>query len=182
VGRLHLVSGREEIVRRRALVGAGRVVEAWEDHYVSGDFWMGGESKALLDGTGTPLRPRLSLDAAAVAVYYGPRLRDHASLPPEESLRARVLSSHAIAVAWITLDRFGTHTRYEPQSPADPVFYLRRVGGGPAHIWRGFATRSEAKGYMSEEYGNDPEALAWADGLPVEDYEELLRRYASPEG
>lgn len=181
VGRVYLVSGREEIVRRRSLVTRGRAVEAWEDHYISGDFWMNGESKALLDSAETPLRPRLWLDAAAVPVYYGPRLRDQASLPSEESLQARALSSHAIAVAWITVDRFGARTTYQPQSPADPVFYLRRVGGGPAHLWRGFATKREAKAYMSEEYGSDPDALAWADALPVEDYAELLRRYASPE-
>src|SRR5262249_30034690 len=153
---LYLVSGREEIVRRRALVPAGRVVEAWEDHGTPGEFWMDGESKALLDTAEPLLPPRLSVDAAGVSVYYGPRLRDQESLPAEESLKARVLSSHAIAVAWITLDRLGARTSYEPASPADPVFYLRRAGRGAAHVWRWFATRPDAVAYMREHYGTDP--------------------------
>jgi hypothetical protein len=180
VSRLYLVAGREEVIRRRGLVSPGRAVEAWEDHYTPGDFWLGGESKALLDAAGSPLAPRLALDAAAVSVYYGPRIRDQASLPLEESVQARVLSGHGVAAAWITLDQLGERISYEPQSLADPVFYLRRVGGGKAHVWRRFATKREARAYMTEHYGKDPEALAWAEALPVEDYDELLRRYASP--
>jgi hypothetical protein len=177
--RLYLLSGREEIVRRRQLVPPGRAVEAWEDHHAPGDFWLGQESKALLDSAGGPLSARLTVDAGAVPIYYGPRIRDHGSLPLEESVQARVLSGHGIAAAWITLDRFGERISYEPQSVTDPVFYLRRVGRGTAHVWRRFATRREATGYMAEAYGTDPEAIAWAAGLPVEDYAELLARYAS---
>jgi hypothetical protein len=177
VDRVYLVSGRDEILRRRGLLEAGRAVEAWEDQHTAGDFWLDAESKALLDAVGAPLQPRLSVDAAGVSVYYGPRLRDETSLPREGSLRARVLSSHAIAVAWVTLDRFGTRTTHAPASPADPVFYLRRVGSGPAHVWRWFATRSAARAYMGQHYGTDPQAGAWAEALSVADYGELLGRY-----
>src|SRR5207244_3590585 len=82
---------------------------------------------------------------------------DLESLPREESLKTRVLSAHGIAVAWITLDRFGQRASHEPTSPDDPVFHLRRVGGGAGHLWRLFRTRQEAVVYLGEAYGRDSE-------------------------
>ena len=49
MSRLYLVHGGEEIASRRALLPAGSVVEAWKDRLTPGLFWMGEESKALLD-------------------------------------------------------------------------------------------------------------------------------------
>ncbi|HET7876494.1 MAG TPA: hypothetical protein VFN71_13320 [Methylomirabilota bacterium] len=178
MARLYLVTDGAEIARRRTLVPPGNLVEAWPDLYVAGEFWVGETSKALLDEAGSPLPARLSLDGAAVPIYYGPRLRDVESLPGEESLQSRVLSAHGIAVAWITIDQFGDRTAYEPTGPADPVFYLRRPAGSAAHIWRLFRTRREAHAYMAEYYGKDPEAHEWAESLPAEGFEELLERHA----
>ena len=90
----------------------------------------------------------------------------------------RSLSAHGIAVAWITLDRFGQRASYEPQSPTDPVFHLRRVGGGAGHLWRLFQTKPEAAVYMGESYGKDSEGVEWAQGLAVDGFEELLKRHA----
>jgi hypothetical protein len=118
------------------------------------------------------------VDAAAVPVYYGPRLSDVESLPLEESLRARVLSARGIAVVWISYDQFGQRTVYEPTGPADPIFYLRRPGGTAAHIWRLFRTKPEARAYMAEYYGRDSEGREWAATLPAETYEDLLARHA----
>ena len=179
MGRLYLISDGPEIVRRRKLVRAGSLVEAWRDLAVAGDFWIGEESKALLDAAGPPIKPKLWLEGACVPIYYGPRLSEIASLPLEESLRARVLSSRGVAVAWITLNQFGERTVYEPKSPADPIFFLRRPGGGTAHIWRLFRTGREAIAYMREYYGRDPEATEWAQTLPAENLEELLKHHAT---
>jgi len=99
----------------------------------------------------------------------------------EESLQARALSARGVAVAWITLNQFGERTEYEPQSPTDPIFFLRRPRGGAAHIWRLFRTKPEAIAYMREYYGKDPEAREWAQSLPVETFEELLEHLATPE-
>ncbi len=110
-------------------------------------------------------------------IYYGPRLLDVESLPLEESLQARVLSAHGIAVAWVTVDQFGERTTYRAESPLDPVFFLRRPGGGAAHQWRLFRTRQEAVTYMRESYGQDPEAGEWAGALPHESYDELLEHH-----
>jgi Tetratricopeptide repeat len=173
---LYLVSGSVEIGRRRPLVPRGRLLEAWADQFVDDDYWMGEESKALLDSLGTVIPPRLTLDSWVVPIYYGPRLRDVESLPFEDSLRARVLSVHGIAVAWITIDAAGRRTTHQPHSSGDPIFFLRRPGGGAVHIWRLFTTRDEAIAYMSAHYGADPEAIPWARALPAADYGDLLAR------
>jgi hypothetical protein len=175
---IHLVTGKSEISRRRALIPRGQVAEIWADHGTPDAFWVGAESKMLLDAAGDPLDSALTLVSESIRIYYGPALRDVESLPREESLRARVLSAGGIAVAWITLDRFGERVSYEPQSPDDPIFHLRRVGGGAAHVWRLFRTRTEAIEYLSNAYGSESEAVDWAKALAVGDFAELLRRAA----
>jgi hypothetical protein len=154
------------------------VLEAWPDLYVAGRAWVGEDTRLRLEEAGGPLPVALSVEAGAVPVYYGPRLQDMESLPLEESLRARVLSAHGIAVAWISYDQFGQRTVHEPIGPADPIFYLRRPAGTMAHIWRLFRTKQEARVYMAEYYGRDSEGRDWAETLPAETFEDLLARHA----
>ena len=179
MSRLFCVADADAIVKRRGRVPAGHVIEAWNDLYTPGHFWLGEESKRLLDSVGDPVPPVATLPAAVVAVYYGPRLTDLESLPPEDSLKARVLSGHGIAAAWITLDRFGERMSHEPKGLTDPVFHLRRRGGGAGHLWRLFTTRREAAVYMAEAYGKESEAAEWAETLAVEDFEALLNGHAT---
>ena len=124
MARLYLVADGGEIARRRPLLPRGRLVEAWPDLYTRGEFWMSESAKSLLDGAGEPLPAKLELAAAAVPVYYGPRLCDIDSLPAEDSLQTRVLSAHGIAVAWITLDRVG--------APFDGADYYATCGAREA--------------------------------------------------
>ena len=177
MGRLHAVSDATEIARRRKRLPPGRLLEAWPDLYTAGQAWIGDEARALLETAGGPLPIARSVEAAAVPVYYGPRLSDVESLPLEESLRARVLSARGIAVAWITYDQFGQRTVYEPTGPADPIFYLRRPAGIAAHIWRLFRTKQEARVYMAEYYGRDSEGRDWVETLPAETFDDLLARH-----
>ena len=179
MSRLYFMAGGDEMVRRRSLVPRGSVVEAWADLVGGGTYWVGEESKRLLDAAGeNVMKPQLSLPADAVPIFYGPQLCDIESLPREESLRARVLSVHGIAVAWITLDRFGERLTYQPQGPAKPIFVLRRQGGGSGHVWRRVETKAAALAVMREVYGAESEAAEWAEALEVEDFEQLLKRYA----
>jgi hypothetical protein len=168
-----------EMVRRRAQVPKGSVVEAWADMAVGGGtFWVGEDSKSLLDAAGEqPMTAQLAIPAEAVAIFYGPRLGDLESLPREESLRARVLSSHGVAVAWITLDHLGQRTTHESASPADSVFHLRRPGGGAGHIWRLFKDKREAMAWMEDAYGADSEGAEWARTLPADDFDALVKRH-----
>jgi hypothetical protein len=181
VGRVYLVGDRAEIDRRRGLLGRAQLVEVWQDLYPpdarSGTFWMGETSKRALDGVGEELPFLLAVEDTAVPVYYGARLTDVDSLPAEDSLRARVLSAHGIAAAWVTYNRLGERNDYEPKAPTDATFYLRRPGGRAAHLWCLFRTKREAVGYMTEHFGPDPEAVGWAQRLASEDFQGLLERY-----
>jgi len=178
VGKLYLIADGGEVAKRRRLVPAGRLVEAWPDLHTKGDVWMGEDAKTPLDATGEPLRPKLTLESAAVPIYYGPRLCDVESLPAEESLQTRALSARGIAVVWITMDRFGERTQYEPTSPVDPVFYLRRPGGSAAHVWRLVQSKAEAVVYMAEYFGDDPGARRWSEELAATTWEEMIERHA----
>jgi len=168
-----------EMVRRRSQVAKGSVVEAWPDMTVGGGtFWVGDESKTLLDAVGpSPMAAKLSLPADTVPIFYGPQLCDLESLPREESLRARVLSSHGVAVAWVTLNPMGERASHEPKSLDEPVFHLRRPGGGSGHLWRLFRTKAAAVAWMEHTYGKDSEGAEWARALPAEDFEALLKRH-----
>jgi hypothetical protein len=180
MSRIFLVPDGPEVARRRQRLAPGQFVEAWPDLYASGMAWISEESRRTLQAATGPLEAILAVDADAVAIYYGPRLTDLPSLPLEDSLRARILSAHGMACAWITLDQFGERVVHRAESPLDPVFFLRRPGGVTTHQWRLFRTKAEAVLFMREHYGSDPEANAWAAGLGVDSYDRLLERHGRP--
>jgi hypothetical protein len=201
MGRLYLVGDKAEIDRRRKLVDASLLVEVWQDLYTAdivwmgdeaarritygqnrqrppgGLFWMGEQAKRALDSAGEALPSLLVLAEPAVPIYYGPRLADLESLPVEESLKARVLSAHGLAVAWVTYDQSGARNQYEPKLPTDPTFFLRRPRGRAAHLWRLFRTKGEACAYMAENFARDAEAIEWAQRLAVESFDGLVERF-----
>lgn len=180
-GRLYLLASAEEIARRRARLPQGLIAEAWPDAMGVG-FWVGAESKANLDAADTtPMAAELWLPASVVPIYYGPWLCDLEALPAEDSVRTRVLSVHGIAAVWYTMDGRGQRRDYESRSPADPIFHLRRPGGALSHLWRLFPTRAEAVAALTEEHGRDSEAVEWAERIPAENFEALLRAHARPE-
>jgi hypothetical protein len=203
LGFIYLVSDRVEIDRRRR-ERPGVLVEVWPDLHVGdllwlgddetrrvaytsacserqpgGLFWVGETSKAVLDAIGDPLAWDLAIEEAAVPIYYGPRLTGSDSLPREDSVRARVLSAHAIAAVWATDDRFGTRVEHRPGSPLDPSFYLRRPGGKTVHLFRTLWTRDEARTVMTTLAPDDPRATGWAETLPAQDFADLLQHHAS---
>lgn len=201
MGRLYLVSDQAEIERRRKRLDSSRLVEVWQDLYTdgifwmgddearriaygrlgkrrpSGLFWMGEESKAALNSEGEPLPVLMALPGDVVPIYYGPGLSDTESLPTEESLRARVLSGHGIGVAWATYDVSGGRNEYQPTSPTDPTFYLRRPRGATVHLWRLFRTKGDALTYVRQHLAGDAEATRWAERLPADDFDDLLARF-----
>jgi hypothetical protein len=202
MGRIYLVRDSGEIGRRRRAL-PGVLIEAWPDLHVeelfwlgddetrrvayasdrrepsaSGLFWIGETSKAALDEAGNALAWELAIDEAAVSIYYGPQVTDTDSLPREESVRARVLSTHAIAAVWATRDRSGARVEHPPPSPLDPAFYLRRPGGKTLHLFHALRTKAEATALMAERAPYDPEASGWAEALPARDFPDLLHRHA----
>lgn len=201
--RIYLVSDRVEIDRRRREL-PGVLIEVWPDLHVGdlfwlgddearrvayaadrresapgGLFWIGEASKAALEGVGRPLAWDLAIEEEAVPIYYGPRLTDTESLPRPDSVRARVLSAHAIAAVWSTYDALGVRVEHQPQSPLEPSFFLRRPGGKTVHVFRALSTRAEAITVMAAYASSDPQATDWAQTLPAQDFAELVQRHAA---
>src|SRR5256712_10543054 len=117
MGRLYFMADGDEMVRRRARIPKGFVVEAWADRRGGSAFWVGEDSKRLLDEAGeAPMPARLSVPDDGVPVFYGPRLCDVESLPREETLRARVLSVQGLAGARVTPHPFGARVSLQPES------------------------------------------------------------------
>jgi hypothetical protein len=201
VARLYLVTGRDEIARRRRALGPGEIVEVWEALHApdvawlgdpelrriayqrdnatrtAGLFWIGESAKAALDRGGTPLPHLVALPETSVPIHYTPWLRDNDSLPLEESLRARVLSARGIAVAWVTYDAEGNRLEHEPADPLDPVFLLRRPRTKLAHAWHLFRSRADASRYASTVLQANPEGRGWVDRIVAEDFDDLVRRF-----
>ena len=203
MGRVYLVHDHGEIAERRREL-PGLLIEAWPDLYLGDLFWLGddearraayavehrerepgalywiGEStKVALDGVRGPLAWDLAVEEASVPIYYGPRLTDTASLPAEDSVRARVLSAHGIAAVWATYDASGVRIEHQPTSPLDPTFHLRRPGGKTVHLFRALATRAQAITGIAAGAPHDAEAVDWAAKLPAEDFADLVERLAA---
>lgn len=173
---IHLVDAGAEIARRRAALPPGTLVEVWPDLIEPRSAWVEDETKRLLESVGSRISPKLSVDGDLVGIYYGPRLRDVESLPREDSLRARVLSAHGVAVAWVTLDERGERVTHDAETPEDPIFYLRRPRGSAAHLWQLFRTKAGARAFTEQHFPDDPEARQWAMDLRVDDFPSLIGR------
>src|SRR2546428_13977458 len=77
MGRLYFMPDGDEMVRRRARVPKGSVVEAWADRRGGGAFWVGEESKRLLDEAGAaPMPPPLAAPGPTPPGLHGPRICD----------------------------------------------------------------------------------------------------------
>jgi hypothetical protein len=176
VGLIHVIEITPELARRRAALPRGTLVETWPDLTQPGAVWVGDEAKRRLDSVGAAIPPRRSIDGELVRIYYGPRLCDVESLPSEETLRARVLSAHGVAVAWVTIDARGERAAPEAGAMSDATFYLRRPRGNAVHVWQLFRTKRDAVAFMEAHFGHDPEAPQWARDLPVNDFASLLDR------
>ncbi len=168
--------GRAVRERQRALP-QGTVVDAWPDVFDPRTFWIGETTKRMLEEAGAPLPASAVVEGSRISVFFPEEPRDGASLPPEESLRVRVLSGHGIVATWFGATAgLGRRPLPEPVSPEDAFFFLMRMGSPINHAWRLFRTREEAIEFMPRHFPDDVKARTWAETLPVTSYSELLRR------
>lgn len=150
-------------------------METWLDVFQPGVFWVSDATKRLLDAAGPPLTPSAVVESARIPIFLPDEPRDAGSLPSEDSLRARLVAGHGIAVTWYgTTAQAGGRPLPEPTSPQDAFFYLMKKGGSANHAWRLFRTRDEAVEFMARHFPDDARARAWAEALPVARYSELL--------
>ena len=88
-----------------------------------------------------------------------------------------MLSGRGLAVAWVTRDRTSARLEYQPDDALNPVSYLRRARAKVVHAWRLFRTRTEAVRHAIETLQGDDEAEHWANAIPSEDFDDLVRRF-----
>ena len=176
MGRIYRIDDGRAVRERQRALPQGTVVDAWPDVFEPRTFWLGETTKQLLDAAGAPLPTSAVVEGSRIAIFYPDEARDEASLPPEDSLRVRVLSGHGIAVAWYgTTSGTGRRPLPEPASPEDPFFFLMRMGCRINHAWRLFRTKEEAIEFMTRHFPDNPRAKVWADALPVARHADLLQ-------
>jgi hypothetical protein len=175
MSRIYRIDDGRAVRERQRALPRGTVVEAWLDVFEPGRFWVSDATKRLLDGTGPPLTSSASVEGSRIAIFLPDEPRDAGSLPSEDSLRARVVAGHGIAVTWYgTTAQAGGRPLPEPTSPEDAFFYLMKMGGRANHAWRLFRTRDEAVEFMARNFPDD--ARARAEALPVVSYSDFLSR------
>ena len=155
----------------------GRYVEIWSDVFEEGVFWVADEAKQALEEVKIPFKVPGQISADLVRIYYAPHLQpDPASLPNEDSVKARVLAGHGIGAVLFFIGDGKQMPPEEPTHPKDALFYLSKPGAKYYYLWRLFRSKEDAEGYVVQKFKDDEEAKAWADSIPVLSYGELLEK------
>ncbi len=154
----------------------GRYVEIWTDVFEDGIFWVADEAKQSLETVKIPLNVLNQVPSDRVKIFYASDLQpDRASLPNEESVKARVLAGHGIAAVLFFIGDGQTMPPEEPTDPKDALFYLSRPGAKYYYLWRLFRSKDDAELHVVQKFKKDDvSAQAWAASIPVLAYGELL--------
>ena len=136
MGRLYFMADGDEMVRRRARVPKGSVVEAWADRRGGAAFWVGEDSRRLLDEAGErPMAVRLSLPDDAVpgatpAVLGSLRhaLRRESLAPPVDESDRVVLQPSTELARYVDLAVLrGAYARYRARPSEDDALAVWRA-------------------------------------------------------
>lgn len=153
----------------------GRYVEIWSDVFEEGIYWVADEAKRALEEVNIPFKVPSQIPADLVKVYHARHLLpDPASLPDEDSVKARVLAGHGIGAVLFFIGDGKQMPPEEPTDPKDALFYLSRPGAKYYYLWRLFRSREDAETYAVQRLKADEDAKAWAISIPVLTYRELL--------
>lgn len=154
----------------------GRYVEVWTDVFEEGVFWVTDEAKAALEEAKIPFTLLNQIPADHVKVFYASHLGpDPASLPNEDSVRARVLAGHGIGAILFFIGDGQQMPPEEPTSPKDALFYLSKPGAKCYYLWRLFRSKEDAEHYVVQKFKGDEGATSWVTSIPVLAYGELLQ-------
>ena len=160
----------------------GRYVEVWADVFEEGVFWVADEAKAALEEVKIRFKLLNQIPADRVKVFFAPRLHpDPASLPNEDSVKARILAGHGIGAVLFFIGDGQQMPPEEPTSPKDALFYLSKPGAKYYYLWRLFRSKEDAEHYVVQKFKDDEEAKSWSASIPVLAYGELLQE-ANREG
>lgn len=155
----------------------GRYFEIWPDVFERGLYWVGTQTKALLDEGQVPHGVRFSVDDDRVPIFYGGGPPPSADvLPAPESVRTRALAGRGIGVALV--EEGGARPSVEPAGPEDAYFSLTRPGASRYFIWRLFRSKEDARTYLRKHKVVDEALEAWLAASQIEQFADLV----GPEG
>ena len=151
----------------------GRYFEIWPDVFEGGLYWVGGETKALLDDLKVPHDIRYAVDDERVPIFYGGRPPGTPDvLPGAESVRTRTLAWRGIGVALV--EEGSGRPSLEPSGPEDAYFFLSRPRAGRYFIWRLFRSKEDARAFIRKHHFADADLEGWLAASPVERFADLV--------
>lgn len=154
----------------------GRYVEVWTDVFDEVIFWVTDEARAALEEVKIPFTLLNQVPADRVKVFYAAHLKpDPASLPNEDSVRARILAGHGVGAILFFIGDGQQMPPEEPTSPKDALFYLSKPGAKYYYLWRLFRSKEDAEHYVIQKFKGDENARTWVTSIPVLAYGELLQ-------
>ncbi len=181
ISRITLGQGRTlgDLWQQLRQVLKGRYVEVWSDVFEEGIFWVADGAKAALEEVKVPFALLNQIVADRIKVFYAARLQpDPASLPNEDSVRARVLAGHGIGAVLFFIGDGHEMPPEEPTSPKDALFYLSKPGAKHYCLWRLFRSKEDAEHFVAQKFRDDEGAKNWVASIPVLAYGELLQNAA----
>lgn len=172
--------GLGDLWRQLRQVLKGRYVEIWSDVFEQGIFWVAEDARTALEQVKAPFKVLSQVPADSIKIYYARRLQpDVASLPIEDSVKARVLAGHGIAAVLFFIGDGKTMPPEEPTDPKDALFYLSKPGASSYYLWRLFRSKEDAESYAAQRLKDEEAAKAWAASIPILAYAELLEKVES---
>jgi len=182
MGMIHRITLRQglglgDLWRQLREVLKGRYVEIWTDVFENGVFWVADEAKLALENVKIPFTVLSRIPADWVKIYHARQLEPGpASLPHEDSVKARILAGHGIGAVLFFIGDGQKMPPEEPTDPRDALFYLSMPGAKCYCLWRLFRSREDAEAHVAQRFKDDEAAKTWAASLPVLAYGELLER------
>lgn len=128
------------------------------------------ETRDKLDGLDVPYNLLAEEEADHIAVFHTPLSREELG-DHEEHLKALALAYRSIAMACVGING-ETNLGFDLSEGTDKFTYFT-APAGHTFIWRMFTDREEAHDFLSGLTLQDPEALAWVEGIPLDSSDEL---------
>lgn len=127
------------------------------------------ETKEAMDRNDVPYNFLAEEDANRIALYHSALSREELN-DYEDALKALALAHRAIGLTCIGVNG---DAGLDLGSAAKSHSYFT-APAGHTFLWRLFANRGDAVEFVNQHCKEDPDALEWAETLPLETSEELV--------
>jgi len=127
-------------------------------------------TKEAMDRHDVPHTVLAEEEAARIGVFHTAQSREEL-LDHDDSLKALALAYRAVALTCV--GRNGDKDLGFDLTTSPKKYTYFTAPAGHTYIWRLFDSRDEALEFVSKLTVNEPEAMEWAEGIPLETAAEL---------